>query len=204
MSSTSQRRNLSVDRILQEAGRIVRHEGADALTMRRLADECSVTPMALYHHVKDKDQVLELVLDSVVAEMLDIELSGKPDEKLIAFCEGIYTVMMANPGVGRYWTSVGVTVPNMATVTERLFELLTGCGVTGERAADGLDCLVVFIVGAVAYNLSRPPGVRYRLLEDVDPDATPLLAELIDLYAARDPDRQFRNGLHALWSGLSI
>ena len=203
MTTPPSRRNLSVEKILEQANEIVRLEGTDALTMRRLADECGVTPMALYHHVKDKDEVLERVLDAVVGDVLAVELSGDPSQRLLAFSEGLYSVMMANPGVGRYWTSIGVTVPNMAVVTERFFELLADCGVHGDRATNALDCLVVYIVGGIAYNLSRPAGIRYGLMDDIDPDATPLLAELIDTYANRDPDRQFRIGLGALWAGMN-
>lgn len=39
-------------------------EGLDRLTMRRLADEVGTTPMALYHHVRNKDDLLVLLLEA--------------------------------------------------------------------------------------------------------------------------------------------
>lgn len=50
--------------IMSKAHEIVRADGLDALNMRRLADELGVTPMAIYHHVKNKKALLfELVND---------------------------------------------------------------------------------------------------------------------------------------------
>jgi AcrR family transcriptional regulator len=48
-------------------------EGLDAITMRRLATELGVTPMAAYRRVSGKDDVLELMLDLVYG---DLEVPG--------------------------------------------------------------------------------------------------------------------------------
>lgn len=88
--------------------------------------------------------------------------------------------------------------------TERAFELLVDCGLEGEQVTAPLDCLVVYIVGGVAYNLSRPPGIRYQFLEGSDRGTTSLLFSLIEGDADRDADEQFRRGLEALWGGLKV
>ena len=188
---------------MAEASSIVRVEGVEALTMRRLADACGVTPMALYHHVSDKDDVLERVLDEVAGEAAGFAVEGDATGQLLDFSENLYRVMIANPGVGRLWTSRGITVPNMALLTERFFGLLADCGITGPEAAATLDTLVVHIVGGVAYNLSRPPGIRYELVKVELPTPTPLLDSYIDAYARRDPDAQFRRSLEQLWNGIT-
>ncbi len=202
MSTNSNKRNLTTKRIVAEAGLIVRHEDADALTMRRLAEACGVTPMALYHHVSDKDEVLELVLGEVLGEALVVDLHGDPRHQLLDFTDGLYRVMVQNPGVGRLFTSRGITVPNMALITERFFELLDQCGIAGHAAAEALDAIVLHLVGGVAYTLSRPPGVRKDLLKGFEAEKAPLLTELVDYYSARDPDAQFRWGLERLLEGI--
>ena len=53
------RRDLSVDEVVDQAVAILRAEGEEGLSMRRLADACGVTPMAIYHHLDDKEAVLE-------------------------------------------------------------------------------------------------------------------------------------------------
>jgi AcrR family transcriptional regulator len=44
-------------------------DGLDGLSMRRLAQELGVNPMSLYHHVRDKEALLEAMTDAVVAEI---------------------------------------------------------------------------------------------------------------------------------------
>ncbi len=50
--------------IVERAFAIVDDEGPDALTIRRLATEFGVTPMALYWHVKNKDELLAAMGDA--------------------------------------------------------------------------------------------------------------------------------------------
>lgn len=44
---------------------IVQKEGRDAVSMRRLAGELGVTPMALYHHIPDKPSLMSAMVDRV-------------------------------------------------------------------------------------------------------------------------------------------
>ncbi|HVE98499.1 MAG TPA: TetR family transcriptional regulator [Mycobacteriales bacterium] len=62
------RRPLSRARILRAALDIVDREGLDALTMRRVAAKLGVEAMSLYHHVPNKDAILEGVFDLVIAK----------------------------------------------------------------------------------------------------------------------------------------
>jgi len=61
------RRRLSRQAIVEQALEIGRAEGLDAVSLRRLATDLGVTPMALYRHVRDKQDLInamtEVVLD---------------------------------------------------------------------------------------------------------------------------------------------
>lgn len=59
------RQALSPQRIATAAVAIADAEGLEAVTMRRLAAELSVAPMAPYRHVSGKDDLLELMVDHV-------------------------------------------------------------------------------------------------------------------------------------------
>lgn len=67
MSTT--RPPLSRDRVLSAAVRIADRDGLHALTMRSLATELDVKPMSLYHHVRNKDEILDGIVDAVFAEI---------------------------------------------------------------------------------------------------------------------------------------
>ena len=66
---------LSKDRVLRAAVALADKEGIESLSMRRLAEELGVVPMALYKHVADKDQLLDGLIDVVVGE-IDPPISG--------------------------------------------------------------------------------------------------------------------------------
>jgi AcrR family transcriptional regulator len=60
---------LSRERVLRAAVALADEVGADALSMRRLAQELGVVPMALYKHVANKDELLDGMIDVVVGEI---------------------------------------------------------------------------------------------------------------------------------------
>jgi AcrR family transcriptional regulator len=66
---------LSKQRVLRAAVALADQGGVDALSMRRLAHELGVVPMALYKHVDNKDELLDGMVDVVVGE-IDPPASG--------------------------------------------------------------------------------------------------------------------------------
>ncbi len=66
---------LSRDRVLRTAVALADNGGIESLSMRKLAEELDVVPMALYKHVANKDELLDGMLDVVVGE-IDPPVSG--------------------------------------------------------------------------------------------------------------------------------
>lgn len=60
---------LSRDRVLAAAVALADRGGIDSLSMRKLADELGVVPMALYKHVANKEELLDGMVDAVVGEI---------------------------------------------------------------------------------------------------------------------------------------
>jgi AcrR family transcriptional regulator len=60
---------LSRARILDTAVELADRDGIEALSMRKLAVQLGVDPMSLYNHVRDKDDLLDGVVDVVVGEI---------------------------------------------------------------------------------------------------------------------------------------
>src|SRR5262245_5927588 len=63
------REPLTRERILGAAVALADEAGVEALSMRRLAQELGVVPMALYKHVANKDELLDGMIDVVVVEI---------------------------------------------------------------------------------------------------------------------------------------
>jgi AcrR family transcriptional regulator len=60
---------LSRERVLDTAVALADGGGVDAVSMRRIAQELGVVPMALYKHVANKDELLDGMIDAVVGEI---------------------------------------------------------------------------------------------------------------------------------------
>jgi AcrR family transcriptional regulator len=65
----AQRVLLNRDRVLQGAVELADEIGIAPLTMRRLAQELDVVPMALYKHVAHKDELLDGMIDLIITEI---------------------------------------------------------------------------------------------------------------------------------------
>lgn len=69
MSTGRKRTPLSAQRIFVEAVALADAEGMAGVTMRKLADRLGVEPMSIYHHVANKEQIIDGMVDLVFAEI---------------------------------------------------------------------------------------------------------------------------------------
>jgi AcrR family transcriptional regulator len=63
---------LSRERVLRAAVGIADRTGFESLTMRRLAEELGAEAMSLYHHVVNKEDLLDGIVDTVAQEVNDV------------------------------------------------------------------------------------------------------------------------------------
>jgi AcrR family transcriptional regulator len=68
-ATSASRPPLTRNRVLDAAVGLADRIGADALTIRKLAQELDVKPMTLYHHVANKEAILDGMVDRVFAEI---------------------------------------------------------------------------------------------------------------------------------------
>lgn len=67
--NTAERVRLNRNRVLTAAVALADTTGVDALSMRRLAQELHVVPMALYKHVADKEDLLDGMVEIIIGEI---------------------------------------------------------------------------------------------------------------------------------------
>jgi AcrR family transcriptional regulator len=75
--ATTRRKPLSRERILAAALELVDEQGIDALSMRKLGQSLGYEAMSLYNHVANKDDLLDGILDLVLAEMEPPDPEGR-------------------------------------------------------------------------------------------------------------------------------
>lgn len=78
-TQTGPRVRLNRDRVLRVAVELADRIGAEALTMRRLAEQLDVVPMALYKHVAGREELLDGMVDTIVREIeIELERDAEP------------------------------------------------------------------------------------------------------------------------------
>ena len=68
-ASLPQRARLNRERVLRAAVAVADAGGIGSLTIRSLAQELGVKPMSLYHHVANKEEILDGIVDIVFSEI---------------------------------------------------------------------------------------------------------------------------------------
>ena len=94
---------------MEVALRLAHDQGVDAVTMRSVAAELNVTPMALYYHVSNKDELLGLITAAAMLEPvpLTLDLDGKTwEEALGDHLVSLWTTLRAYRGLGAYLISL--------------------------------------------------------------------------------------------------
>ena len=121
-------RGLQRDRIIQHALEVADEEGLEAVSFRRLAADFGVTPMALYRHVADRDDLLAAMNDLVLAEIEIPEQAG--DDWMSTLRDVLRSSVAAytrHPAARRL-SYTGRWSPGSFALTERLVRLLTDAG----------------------------------------------------------------------------
>ena len=90
-------RTLTPDLIVGKAIALADAAGIQKLSMRKLAAALDVTAMSLYNHVKNKEDLLDLMLDQVVAEFARPDVDGQWDDMIRRRAHSMRTALKAHP-----------------------------------------------------------------------------------------------------------
>jgi AcrR family transcriptional regulator len=146
--------------VLLAARDVVERDGAEALTMRRLAARLGVAPNTLYSHYPDKAALLDAVLDSLLSE---IDLPDVTDQDwrtgLIALMEASRSMLLRHADLLPHLLSRPMRGPNASRLAEATLGLLARGGIDGPPAVDALRALLTFTFGSVVLDA---PRVRER------------------------------------------
>ena len=198
-----QRRDLTLDEVIDRALEIAQAEGEKGLTMRRVADACGVTPMAIYHHVENKEALLTAIVDRVVADAIaDLGAGDDWRADLVEFLCRYRQGFIDHPTAAEVFLRRPVLSEALARCTELMFDAFARGGLEGAALAEATDAVVLLSMGSIANDLTRPPEIRYALTEHLAPEDAPHLRAEIDAYSVRDTEARFRSALDWLLDGL--
>ena len=148
--------------IIAAATSLITGHGADGLSMRSLAAELGVTPMALYNHVRDKDELIDAMLDDALGRV-QVPEDGDPVTVVRGIMLSSYDVLIEYRGlVPLYLERRGARGPNAIGLGEKVREALGGLGIDRDQAQRILRALIIQALGFAAFGAvpSDPPAIR--------------------------------------------
>jgi TetR/AcrR family tetracycline transcriptional repressor len=208
------RPQLTRQRIVTEALVVIAHDGVQALTMRSLAARLGVVPGALYHHVGNKQQLQDLLLDGVLAEVdvhTDPSLAWTEQLKILA--HRLRQVLEAHPGVAAILKTRDPLGPHSLALAEALLAPLQAAGFPDRQAGLAFSLLLDYTVGfavssprtSVNEQRVRDTAIRTQLhqfFRSLPPDRFPALVALGQHVWVDNRDERFTAGLQVLVDGL--
>src|SRR5262249_37421936 len=99
-------RNSASKEIASAALRLLEKEGVEAVSMRRVAEEVGVTPMAIYHHFPNRDALLRSITDGEFQRLLQFcsrrLRTGRLESALLNILDGYLDYAIAYPNLFDY------------------------------------------------------------------------------------------------------
>jgi AcrR family transcriptional regulator len=207
---------LSREAIVDASLAIVREEGIDALSMRRLAQALDTGPASLYVYVANRDELWDLVFDAAGAA-IETEPTdpARWREQLHRLASRMVDLMVVEyPGLARLAMARIPVGENSMRVAESMMSLLKAGGASDQAAAYAGDLISMYIT-AIAFEQSlhatlyKDPEHEAREIQRIaerfaslDPERYPTIAALREDMTRGDERERFALGLDVLINGL--
>jgi TetR/AcrR family tetracycline transcriptional repressor len=150
------RAGLGREQVLEAARALLSEQGSAGLTMRALAARLGVAPNALYSHVADKTQLVDLVLDDVLGGVplpAEATVEADPVGAVRAVMLASYDVLVTHADLMPHFLARqgarGVRAVRLGEVT---LDALARAGAPGQRGRDALRVLIVNTIGFAAFS----------------------------------------------------
>ncbi len=202
---------LTRGRILGAALSLVDQEGIEALSMRRLAKELGVDPMAIYHHLPNKRALLSGLIERVFSEMRvpEPEGAGGWRERVRAWARTFREVARAHPRLVPHLASYPEAAAE-ATLesTEELFAAFEVAGVPPREIVGAVGVVVDYVNGfalAEASGVLGEPDEQREMMEMLDArpkGELPAMRRTLGALAGEDLGTDFEFGLEVVLAGL--
>lgn len=187
---------LTREYILHAAQEQAAESGLESLSSRTLAARLGVTPMALYRHVRDMDEIVGALVDDFLGAV------GIPDRSLAwrqwleLLAQGLRDLFRDHPAALALFTRQPVTTPAARRRLEMAMAVLTAAGFPPDEAVRAYAAVHTYTVGFCALEAARRRG----------PEAAAPLDEADDPFSVAIrgfvAEEQFLVGLRALVDGL--
>jgi TetR/AcrR family transcriptional regulator, tetracycline repressor protein len=208
------RARLSKRAVVDRALKLADADGLDALTIRKLAQDLGVTPMALYWHFRSKDDLLQAVAEQVWG-LIEVRVDPAVPwwAQLQAGLESLVRVLRAHPAAPQLLLEKEKQTEAAMRATEAALEILRGAGFDPQHASEiarsTLWTGISLVMSEVGYHpeLSAEERAEYQRRTEVyfamqPVTRYPRLVECAAPMSACDPDLHYRLGVELFIAGV--
>ncbi len=159
-SARAARKPLSRDVILHAALEMIDANGIDSLSMRQLGQVLGVEAMSLYHYFKNRDDLLDGVVEAVMQEIIDtVDRSHRPNQswKTAArkFITAYRIVGNRHPNGFRLVAQRTLRTAAAKKVGEALTGAFAASGLNADHAIIAYRAMTCFVAGFVLFETSK-------------------------------------------------
>jgi AcrR family transcriptional regulator len=211
----AERTRLSKHAVVDRALALADATGLESLTIRRLATELGVTPMALYWHFRSKEELTDGLADRIWGEIsTDTDPAAPWPQQLRGLLESLVAVLRAHPSAAQLLVESEKQVPAARAVTEVTLAVLQRAGFDARYAAEIARSALWTGLTLVMNEPGFEPGLsederaelqrRKRVeLASLPPERYPcLVAAATWLTACDDPEFHYRFGVDLFIAGV--
>jgi AcrR family transcriptional regulator len=205
------RNTLSPELIVRTALELMEAKGTDAFSLRGVAAELGVGPMALYTYFRNKDELYDAVRDHLMGLLPDVPGDVPWPDQVRAVCRSLRLLMLEHPCLAQLLAGRPLSGHETARVAEGLLGVLRAAGFDPETAARTHTTLFTYVLGSTSWEIQmaaerRDPEAWRRLratMESLSARDFPSVVELApELARTTGGDEQFDYGLDLLLAGL--
>lgn len=212
----AERTRLSRSAVVDRALALADSEGLDALTIRRLATELGVTPMALYWHFRGKEELVAGLADRIWGEIrTDVDRCAPWWDQLRVMMESLIDVLRAHSSASALLMSAEKLGPSHWRATETTLDILRTAGFdpvhASEIARSALWTGLTLVMSEPGFEPGLPEEQRAEHmrrkqveLASLPPDRYPRLVEAaVPLTSCGDgPEFHYRFGVDLFIEGV--
>jgi AcrR family transcriptional regulator len=196
---------LSREALIDHALELADREGLDAVGIRRIATDFAVTPMALYWHVKNKEELLDAMGDRI----FDAVRVPPATDDWLTFLRGavvsLVDALRRHPGaVDLAWPRVMIAEPGQQ-LAEHTLGVLRGAGFTIREASDlarqALMTAMMLVQAKPGAEIGTPSeerdvkiAAKRAAVAGLPADRFPNLIECADALTDCDDEEQYYGG----------
>jgi len=205
---------LTPERVIEGAVALADEIGIEAFTIRKLADALDSKPMTIYHHVPNKEAIIDGMVDSVFAE-IELPLTDLDwRSAILVRCQSMRTSLIRHRWAAPLMESR--TTPGPATLRhhDAVLGCFRGAGFSLELTGHAYAVIDAFVYGFALQESTLPATsgddmaeLAGSIIEQMSTDRYPHLSEFTADYVLQpgyDFGREFDIGLGLILDGLTL